>query len=763
MYKIALIGNPNSGKTTLFNAFTGATAHVGNWPGVTVEKKTGTYKSKKTKINFDIVDLPGIYSLSPYTNEEVVSRDFLLKEKPDCILNIVDATNLERNLFLTTQLLEINLPIVVALNMLDELEALGTKIDTNILEEELGVPVVSISALKNKGLKNLASVIDKTMHTKREATSVINQPNIVDLIARVQTDLEDENKSENTLFNAIKLIEGDVICSAEEPAIAKKITESKENLSVDDADYEAIVIENRYDYITSHYTKAQHKKSIGTTLSRSDKIDKVLTHKWFGIPIFLVVLFAVFHVSFSANFLFIGGLIPDSWTSLAGVKFYEGLFGNGVDGIASPGMLFTNFVTMTIDWVFAWFGGLFETSPIWLNSLVNDGILAGIGGVLGFAPLVVSLLLCLSILENTGYMARVAFILDRIFRKFGLSGRSFIPMIMGFSCSVPAISNTRTLSTDSEKVVTIRVVPFFTCGAKIPILTSIGGAIVAYFKIGDAGLITFSMYVLGIAVAILTIILMKGTTQKGKNPPFVMELPTYRLPQFKSTMILMWEKFSGFVKRAFTIIALSSIIVWFLTSFNWAWQYIGSANVGDSIMANIGQFVQPLFTPLGFGSQLGEWGWVFIVAAVFGLVAKENVPAMFATFAAILPVAVGGGLDAFDGNIGSVAQMIANTSITVPGLIAYIVFNMTTIPCFAAVATAKAELTKKDYKNTIWFWLIVSYVVSSMVYTIGQWWWTSFIWVAIIVVCVFLVKFMNSKRAKGEDFNIKLLLKKRSK
>ncbi len=748
MRTVALIGNPNSGKTTLFNNLTGANAHVGNWPGVTVERKIGTVKDKKHNVKMQVVDLPGIYSLSPYTQEEIISRNYIIDESPDCVLNIVDATNFERNMYLTTQLLEINVPIVVALNMADELEKMGTTIDTQKLEDALGVPVVLISALKNKGMKKLVETLDKTCDHKREATTVIKNEKAHQLIGEIQSFLE-KNQVNDSLFHAIKLIEHDKIEFEQHKHEAGIVEEFCEDMS-DDENFEVIVAEDRYKYIEDFYSTAVSRKvDITKVLTKSDRIDRVITHKWFGIPIFLGIIFLVFHLSFSANFLFLGGAIPDDWVSLAGVNFYEGLFGNGVDGIAGPGMLFTNFVTMTVDMLFGLIGGLFVNSPAWLDSLVNDGILAGVGGVLGFAPLVVSLLLCLSILENSGYMARVAFILDRIFRRFGLSGRSFIPMIMGFSCSVPAISNTRTLSTEREKLATIRVVPFFTCGAKIPVLTSIAGAIVIQFGVGSADLITYGMYVLGIVVAIVAIILMNSTTLRGENPPFVMELPTYRAPQFKATMILMADKLKGFVQKVFTVIVLSTIVVWFLQCFDWSWTYIGTDRAGDSMLASIGQFMQPLLTPMGFGSQLGEFGWVFGVSALAGLVAKENVPAMFATLSALVPtVAIAG---AVDGGAGSVVAMIQGTNISVAGLIAFIVFNMTTVPCLAAVASAKAELGKKSFRNTIWFWIIISYITSSIVYTVGSWWWTTFIWLAVAGLVVTMIILANKRRDNGKE------------
>ena len=396
----------------------------------------------------------------------------------------------------------------------------------------------------------------------------------------------------------------------------------------------------------------------------------------------------------------------------------------------------------------------------WATGLVVDGIFGGLFAVLSFLPQILLLFLFFSILEDSGYMARVAFILDRIFRKFGLSGRAFMPMIMGFGCSVPAMVNTRTLADENERVATIRVIPFFSCGAKLPILTAIAGGIAQISDLGNADLITYGMYLLGIVVAIVSVLIMRNTTMKGETPPFIMELPSYRTPQFRSLMMLLWDKTKHFIKKAFTIILASTIVIWFISHFSFNWKYLPDENMNDSILAGIGQFIRPLFTPMGFGSQLNDWGWVFVVAAITGLIAKENVIATFGTLAACITSGFVAD-EALEG-VDSVANMISATGIGVPALIAFIAFNMLTIPCFAAVATAKAEMpSKKKFNNTLIFWVVTSYMAASMVYLIGEWWWTVFIWAVLWAAAIVLIVLYN----KGKLQNLrlpKLSFKKRS-
>ena len=761
MKKFALAGNPNSGKTTLFNSLTGSTAHVGNWPGVTVDKREGVYKKLSEPIA--IVDLPGIYSLSPYTPEEVISRNYILDEKPDCVINIVDATNLERNLYLTTQLMEIDVPVIIALNMIDEVEKAGDKIDAAKLESNIGLPVVKISALKNKGIEELMRRAFECSSKPRKGETVLEGGSLTHLIGDCKIALEGAGV-DNALFHAIKLAEMDELEVKAHPQAAKTVEEFKKTFKDETfgSDFEAIVADSRYKYISKNYSSAltRNKKSAREKLTRSDKADKVLTHKIWGIPIFLVILFAVFHLTFSENFLYLGAALPEGWVSGEGTAF-EGVFGDG--GINSIGVILFNLLDLATSSISSAIGDAMAAGGVaeWATGLVVDGMFGGLFAVLSFLPQILLLFLFFSILEDSGYMARVAFILDRIFRRFGLSGRAFMPMIMGFGCSVPAMVNTRTLADENERVATIRVIPFFSCGAKLPILTAIAGGVVQITGLGNADLITYGMYVLGIATAICAVLVMRSTTMRGEVPPFIMELPAYRMPQLKSLTMLLWDKLKHFVKKAFTIILASTIVIWFVSHFSFNWKFLTDAEMNESILAGIGMFVRPLFTPVGFGSQLNDWGWVFVVAAVTGLIAKENVIATFGTLAACITAGFTAD-EALEG-IDSVAEMIAATGIGVPALIAFIAFNMLTIPCFAAVATAKAEVPdKKRFNNTLIFWIIVSYLVASMIYLIGEWWWTSFIWAAFWAAAITLIVLNYRGKIDFKAIRSKITVKRRA-
>ena len=731
MKRFSLAGNPNCGKTTLFNNLTGSTAHVGNWPGVTVEKKDGVYKKLEESIS--IIDLPGIYSLSPYTSEEVISRNYILDEKPDCVINIVDATNLERNLYLTTQLLEIDVPVVIAINMMDVLEKAGDSLNEKILKEKLGVPVVKISALEENNLKELMEVAYKASKSPREGTSIIYNKDLKHLIGDVQIAFKHKQVG-NPLFHAIKLVENDEIEKEMHQDLLPMVEDFKKTFNDETFgdDIEAIIADERYNYIANNFAKAitRHKEESGKTVkeNKSDRIDKVLTHKVFGLLIFATILFLVFHLTFSENFLFLGGLFKDVAPSFEG-SIYEGLFWTDA-GINSPGVILFNFFDMSFSAITeAATNGL--TAALgeghWLTGFLCDGVLTGLFAILGFLPQILVLFLFFSIMEDTGYMARVAFILDRIFRKFGLSGRAFIPMIMGFGCSVPAMINTRTLADENEKVSTIRVIPFFSCGAKLPILVAIAGGISNAFGFQYVDLITYSMYVLGIIVAIVSVLILRNTTLKGDAAPFIMELPQYHWPQFKSLMIHLWDKAKHFIKKAFTIILASTIVIWFLSNFGWNWQLVGADNMQESILASIGMFIQPLFTPLGFGAQLTSIGWVFAVAAITGLIAKENVIATFITLGAVAVAYLNSGavdpeiialIEEDEEGVEAVVQMINATGITWQGCISFIAFNMLTIPCFAACATAKGELKKGSFKYTLGFWVIASFLGAGFIYVL---------------------------------------------
>ena len=755
MKRFALAGNPNCGKTTLFNSLTGSSAHVGNWPGVTVEKKDGAYKKLVEPIS--IIDLPGIYSLSPYTSEEVIARNYIIDEKPDCVINIVDATNLERNLYLTTQLLEIDVPMVVAINMMDILNKNGDVLDLSILEKRLGVPCVEVSALKEDNLDELMKVAYETSKQKRIGRSVFLNKDLIHLIGDVKIAFEGKGV-ENPLFHAIKLVENDEVEVKDHHDLVKMVDEFKKTFNDDvfGDDIEAVIADSRYKYITAEFAKAltRHRRKDDTDVisTQSDCIDRFLTHKVWGLLFFAVVLFLVFHLTFSENFFFLGGLFKNVAPSYEG-SIYEGLFWSN-SGINSPGVILYNFFDMSFSAVIdaakdGMIAGLGEGH--WLTGFVCDGVLTGLFAILGFLPQILLLFLFFSIMEDTGYMARVAFIFDKLFRKFGLSGRALIPMIMGFGCSVPAMINTRTLADDKEKIATVRVIPFFSCGAKLPILLGIAGAIAEVFNFNNVDLITYSMYILGIVTAVITVLIMRNTTLKGDSNPFIMELPAYHLPQFKALMIHLWGKAKHFVKKAFTIILASTIFIWFVSHFSWTWQFLEDEQINSSILAGIGGLIQPLFTPLGFGSQLGVNGWVFVVAAVTGLIAKENVIATFGTLGACLAGAV---IDVeADGGVAAVAAMISGTGINVAGLIAFIAFNMLTIPCFAAVATAKAELpSKKSFRNTLLFWVGTSYVVATMVYLIGSRWWTSFIFAAVWALVITLIVVYNKGTVRLKHF-----------
>ncbi len=791
MKTFALAGNPNCGKTTLFNALTGSTAHVGNWPGVTVDKKEGVYKAGGEKIA--IIDLPCIYSLSPYTPEEVISRNYILDEHPDGIINIVDATNLERNLYLTTQLLEIDVPVIVALNMMDEVEKAGDSIDAAALEKALGVPVVAISALKKQNIKEL---MDRAAALKPRKGSTVLKGVLDKQLETAVAFFEKEGVS-SPLFHAVKIMEGDEIELAHRGA--KELLKSIDP----DGNLDAVVADEKYKYISGNFSSAK-KKAETAVLTKSDKADKVLTHRVWGIPIFLVILLAVFHLTFSENFLFLNGF-GEGWMPTLFDPVGEGGLGlqeNAgttllaciYDGtIYSPGVILANLLTYVTDWITTGVSaliGVCNGAP-WVDSLICDAVLGGIFAVLGFLPQILFLFLGFSILEDTGYMARVAFILDRLFRRFGLSGRAFMPMIMGFGCSLPAMINTRTLADENERTATIRVIPFFSCGAKLPILTAMSGAILSVFGVGNADLITYAMYIVGIAVAILSVILMRNTTMKGEIPPFIMELPAYHVPGFKNLMLHLWDKCKHFVKKAFTIIFASTVLIWVLQSFSWNWEFLlqdvgglldgsekltaaqaaelaanpsyftdmfmadgeqiveGLVNLrtDESILGGIGMLIQPLFTPLGFGSQLNStFGWVFAVAAITGLIAKENV---IATFGALAAVVAGAYVDWEADEVAAATAMVAGTGITIPGIIAFIVFNMTTVPCFAACATARAELPEGKFKWTLLFWIVTSYLAACCVYTIGSWWWTVFVWAAVVAIVVAAIILNNKGKFDG--------------
>lgn len=753
---VALAGNPNCGKTTLFNSLTGATAYVGNWPGVTVEKRQGVYKNKKRNEFADVVDLPGIYSLSPYTPEEVISRDYILEEKPDVVINVIDSTNLERNLYMTTQILEMDVPVVVALNMTDVLEKSGQSIDAEALSKALGCPVVAISALKQKNLHDLMSEAILAAKCPRNGVSLLEKGKYAKIIAKAVSIYKEEEIS-HPLFHAIKALENDEIESSRNPEAFKK---ARALLSAtQQEEFEADSADERYKYITENYVKARSSKNVSgkEKLTLSDKIDRVLTNRFAAIPIFLVALFLMFHLTFAEDLFYLGHMGVQFGDCLAGTPF-ESLFWNATEldefghyaagGINSLGVIFANFVNGFTGWLW----GLVENgltnigTPGWtvglLGSVINDGFFA----VLGFLPQILVLFFFFSMLEDSGYMARVAFVFDRIFRRAGLSGRAFIPMLMGYGCGIPAMINTRTLNTDKERTATIRVIAFFCCGAKVTAVAAVAGVLSSNFG-WNSELVGFSMYLVGLLLAIAMVVLMHWTTQREKVPPFIMELPAYHAPQWKALFIHIWDKTKGFIKKASTIIILAAVFIWVFSNFTPTWQYIPDmvdefgqpvADYTNSMLKNLCEMAAPVFYPLGFGNGLSGESWAFTLASVLGLVAKEVVADALITVSA-----------------GNVALMVSQTGITLGGLVAFLIFNLTTVPCFAAVATAKGELPKGKLKWTILFWLGTSYVVALMARLVFDYVWTLAIIIPVIIA-IFVLAYLWYRRACRKEAAAKL-------
>lgn len=739
--KFALAGNPNCGKTTLFNTLTGSTAHVGNWPGVTVDKREGVYKKLSEQVS--IVDLPGIYSLSPYTPEEIVSRNFIVDEKPECVINVIDATNLERNLYLTTQILEIDVPVVIALNMIDAVNKNGDKINTKELSNVLGVPVCEISALKGTGIKELMELAYKTAKTKRTGKTVLADSKVNGLVEEVKNLLVEKNV-ESPLFHAVKLIEADSEEVKSHKDLISLVDEKKAKVDTSDfdGDFEGLIADARYKYITKNFSKTVTKSKNNTGETKSDKIDKVLTHKIWGIPIFLVIMFVVFHFVFSEDLFGLNAIFNLTISNKGWINFFTGMGYDGMleevlgeggtaadvvlEGIPSLGVFLQSwmgFVTGSIIDLFS----SFMPEGTWYTGLVVDGLLTGIDAIFSFLPQILLLFLFISILEDSGYMARVAFIMDRAFRKFGLSGKAFIPLLMGFGCSVPAMMSTKTLEDQKERDLTIRLTPFFSCGAKAPIWAMLATAVAGSF-LGDV--FVFSIYLLGIVVAIISALIMKAFSKSSDVPPFIMELPAYHLPQVKNLLAHLWEKLKHFVYKASTIITASIILIWFLKSFRWNfWSgMLSEEEIGESILASLGKVLQYVFYPCGW--SMGADGWKYTVASITGLIAKEDVVTTMATL----------GLEEGTINLSNAA------------IYSFAAYNLFTFPCFAALATAKGESSKKGFLVTVLWWLCASYVISLVIYWIGVlfqlgWYFGLLAIVALVAVFVVLGKYVVKKRA----------------
>ena len=668
-YKIALAGNPNCGKTTMFNDLTGSSQYVGNWPGVTVEKKEGKLKANKQAI---IQDLPGIYSLSPYTLEEVVSRNYLVTQHPDAMINIVDASNLERNLYLTTQLLEIGVPMVIALNMMDLVRKNGDKIDVAKLSQALGCQIIETSALKGEGSAEVAKAALTLAQRKSLAPKPLSfDPKLEETLSMIQKQIAGSCDPNNLRWFAIKLFERDEK-AMEQLNLSAAVLDQIEALRQEaerefDDDAESIITHERYQAISRILKTCYQKQQAKQRLTTSDKIDKIVTNRILALPIFALVMFVVYYLSIST----VGTMMTD-WVN---------------------DVLFTEIIPPAVE---GWLTSA-NTAP-WLQSLVLDGIIAGVGAVLGFLPQMMVLFLLLALLEDCGYMARIAFIMDRVFRRFGLSGKSFIPMLVGLGCGVPAVQASRTIENDRDRKMTIMTTTFIPCSAKLPIIGLISGAL-----FHGSGWVATSAYFVGIAAIIISGIILKKTKLFAGDPaPFVMELPAYHIPSVKGVLIHMWDRSKAFVRKAGTIIFLSSALIWFLSNFNFSLQMVETP---DSILASIGRVIAPIFAPLGWGH------WEAAVGSFAGLVAKENLVSVMAILYGFAEVAENG-----DEMWSVFAQ-----NFTMISAYSFLVFNLLCAPCFAAIGAIRREMGSGK-----WTWIAIgyqclfAYVVSLIIYQIGN-------------------------------------------
>ena len=694
---IALAGNPNSGKTTLFNTLTGSHQYVGNWPGVTVEKKEGQLKKHK---DIKITDLPGIYSLSPYTLEEVVARNYLIDQHVDVILNIIDGTNLERNLYLTTQLLELGIPMVIAVNMMDLVKKNGDCIDIDQLSKKLGCPVVEISALKETGIDKMIEKIIASFDCSYQLKPMFHQ-SIEKVIAEIETKLPQDIHSSKRRFYAIKLFERDqkIIEKLEVQIDVENIISAIEEKEDDDS--ESIITNERYQYITSIIHQCIDRKN-KNQLSISDKIDRIVTNRWLALPIFAVIMWLVYYLSVTT----IGTIATDFVN--------DNLFGEGFELM---GMMIPSIPVVV--------SSLLEMIGVaaWLQGLIVDGIVAGVGAVLGFVPQMLVLFLLLAVLEGCGYMARVAFIMDRLFRKFGLSGKSFIPMLIGTGCSVPAVMASRTIENDRDRKMTIMTTTFIPCSAKLPIIALISGAL-----FNGASWVAPSAYFIGMAAIIISGLILKKTKLFAGDPaPFIMELPAYHIPTAKNVLRSMWERGWSFIKKAGTIILLSTIIIWFTSRFGFVdgeFRMLDELELHQSILASLGHLISWIFVPLGFGN------WQATVATMTGLVAKENVVGTFGILYGFSEVA----------EDGAEYWTILASTFTVASAYAFLVFNLLCAPCFAAMGAIKREMN-----NLKWFVFAIGYQ-------------TLFAYVSAFIVYQFITAFISPSFSIGTVIAVLLIL-----
>ena len=682
-YKIALAGNPNCGKTTMFNDLTGSSQYVGNWPGVTVEKKEGKLKANKQAI---IQDLPGIYSLSPYTLEEVVTRNYLVNEHPDSMINIIDASNLERNLYLTTQLLEIGVPMVIALNMMDMVRKNGDRIDVKKLSDALGCQIIETSAVKGEGSTEVAKAALSLAQRKAAAPKPLKfNAKLEQMLEQIARLLQGACQPQNLRWYAIKLFERDEK-AIEQLKLSPAILEQIEGLRIEaekefDDDVESIITHERYVLIADLLKTCYHKQT--KKLTTSDKIDKIVTNRILALPIFAVVMFVIYYLSITT----VGTMMTD-WVN---------------------DVLFGEIIPPAVEGLLVSVG-----AADWLQSLILDGIVAGVGAVLGFLPQMLVLFLLLALLEDCGYMSRIAFIMDRIFRRFGLSGKSFIPMLIGLGCGVPAVQASRTIENDRDRKMTIMTTTFIPCSAKLPIIGLIAGAL-----FNESGWVATSAYFVGIAAIIISGIILKKTKLfAGEPAPFVMELPAYHIPSVKGVLIHMWDRAKAFVRKAGTIIFLSSVVIWFLSSFNFQLQMV---DTGDSILAAIGRVIAPVFAPLGWGH------WEAAVGTISGLVAKENLVAIMGILYGFAEVAENG-----DEMWSVFAQ-----NFTAISAYSFLVFNLLCAPCFAAIGAIHREMGSAK-----WTWIaigyqcIFAYIVSLIIYQLGTWFATGVFGLGTIVAII---------------------------